>query len=215
MTLRIGVLGSTNGSDLPAVVEAIEDGELKGLAEIACVISDKYDAGILEKARAYGIKDVWLDPRMDGIKGNKEAYDRMIQNVLEVHNVGLVALIGYMKLTSNWFVDQWRNKCMNIHPSLLPAYAGGMDLNVHEEVLKRGCKVTGSTLMFIDEGADTGPIILQKVVSVLDNDTPDTLKARVQAAEQEILPLGIRLYAEGKINVEGNRVYIKDYEVEI
>ena len=95
---------------------------------------------------------------------------------------------------------------MNIHPSLLPAYAGEMDLNVHEEVIKRGCKITGCSLIFIDEGADTGPIILQKTVPVLYGDTPDTLKERVQKAEQEIYTKGIKLYALGKLKVEGRRV---------
>ena len=97
---------------------------------------------------------------------------------------------------------------MNIHPSLLPAYAGGMDLNVHEEVLKRGCKITGCSLIFIDEGADTGPIILQKAVDVKDDDTADSLKERVQKAEQEILIEGIKLFAEKRLKVEGNSVRV-------
>lgn len=211
MVLKVGVFGSTRGSDLPAVFESIQRGELKGLAKIAVVISDVKDAGILEKARNYSLSSMYINPRReDGERKKREAYDKEIDEVLEREGVGLITFIGYMRLTSNWFVDQWRNKCMNIHPSLLPKYAGGMDLNVHEEVLKNGDKTTGCSLIFIDEGADTGPIILQKEVPVLDNDTPDTLKARVQAAEQEILPKGIKLYAEGRLHVEGKIVYIKE-----
>ncbi len=214
MVLKIGVFGSTRGSDLPAVVESTRNGELKGLAEVAIVISDNANAGILDKARDYGIEDKYISPLDElGIKLSKEQYDRAVNNVLYYFDVGLVAMIGYMKLTSNWFVDEWRNKCMNIHPSLLPAFAGKMDLNVHEEVIKRGCKISGCTLIFIDEGADTGPIILQEPVPVLYGDTPDTpdtLKAKVQAVEQKILPEGIKLYAEGRLRVEGNEVYIKE-----
>ncbi len=210
MVLKVGVLGSTRGSDLPAVVESTRNGELKGLAEVAVVISDNANAGILDKARNYGIRDYYISPLDEaGKKIPKEQYDRTVDDVLHNFDIGLVALIGYMRLTSNWFVDQWRNKSMNIHPSLLPSFAGKMDLNVHEEVIKRGCKISGGTLIFIDEGADTGPIILQEPVHVLYNDTPDTpdtLKAKVQSVEQEIIPEGIKLYAEGRLRVEGKKV---------
>jgi len=213
MVLKIGVLGSTRGSDLPAVVESTRTGELKGLAEVAVVISDETSGGILNKATNYGIKAEYISPLGEGGKKlSKKKYDIKVDSVLHNFGVELVTMIGYMKLTSNWFVDEWRNRCMNIHPSLLPAYAGGMDINVHEEVIKRGCKISGCTLIFIDEGADTGPIILQEPVRVLYNDTPDTpdtLKAKVQSVEQEILPEGIKLYAEGRLRVEGKKVYIR------
>ncbi len=113
-----------------------------------------------------------------------------------------------MKLMSSWFVQKWLNKVMNIHPSLLPKYAGGMDLNVHEEVLKNKDKVSGPTLIFIDEGADTGPIILQKEVNVKEGETVDTLKEKVQKAEQEIIIEGIELFRDKKIKVEGNKITI-------
>ena len=128
--------------------------------------------------------------------------------MLEDNNIGLVLLIGYMKLMSDGFVDRWRNKVMNIHPSLLPAFAGGMDTNVHEEVLKSGCKETGASLIFIDEGADTGPIILQKSVGVVDGETAGTLKEKVQKVEQEIIIKGIELFRDNKLRVEGNKVEI-------
>ena len=114
-----------------------------------------------------------------------------------------------MKLMSSWFVQKWLNKVMNIHPSLLPKYAGGMDTNVHEEVLKNDDEVTGCTLMFIDEGADTGPIILQKEVSVEIGETVDTLKSKVQSAEGDAIIEGIKLFRDGRITVDGTRVMIK------
>ena len=109
---------------------------------------------------------------------------------------------------SNDFVEKWRNKVMNIHPSLLPMFAGGMDSNVHQAVLDYGCKVSGCTLIFIDEGADTGPVILQKAVDISEGDTVSSLKAKVQKAEQEILVKGIDLYAKGKLKVDGRIVNI-------
>jgi phosphoribosylglycinamide formyltransferase-1 len=209
MTTRIGVLGSTRGSDLPAVVEAIKNGELKGLAEIVVVVSDVKESGILEKARGYGIPDIFVDPiGSDGQKKKKVPYNEEVAGVLDQYGADLGTMIGWMRLTSEWFANvKYKNRCMNIHPSLLPAFAGGMDLDVHQAVIERGCKFTGCTLMFIDEGADTGPIILQKVVPVQYGDTPDTLKAKVQVAEQEILVQGIKLYAQGRLRVEGKRVY--------
>ncbi len=139
---------------------------------------------------------------------DREEFDRDIAKILDENGVELVLLIGYMRFLSKWFVSRYENRIMNIHPSLLPAFAGGMDLDVHEEVLKSGIKVTGATLHFVDEGADTGPIILQKEVPVEKGETKDTLKAKVQKAEQEIIIRAIRLFAEGKLRVEGRKVCI-------
>lgn len=200
--IRLGILASTKGTDMQAIIDAIGAKELD--AEIKVVISDKEDAYALKRAKKHNLNAVFLDP-----KGKeREEYDKEIDKILEENKVELVLLIGYMKLISPWFVNKWLNKIMNIHPSLLPAYAGGMDLNVHEEVLKRGCKITGCSLIFIDEGADTGPIILQKIVDIEGDDTPETLKEKVQKAEQELLIEGINLFAEGKLKVEGKRVRI-------
>jgi phosphoribosylglycinamide formyltransferase-1 len=131
-----------------------------------------------------------------------------VDKLLQEHDIELVLLIGYMKLMSSGFVQKWLNKVMNIHPSLLPKYAGGMDKGVHETVLENGDKVTGASLIFIDEGADTGPIILQKEVTVDEGETVDTLKEKVQIAEQEIIIKGIELYRDDKIKVEGNNVQV-------
>lgn len=200
--MRIAVLGSTRGTDLQAIINAIEDGLLTDV-EIAFVLSNK-ESYILERAEKYGIKAIYLDP-----KGKlREEYDKEIDTLLVEHEVELVVLIGYMKLISKWFVDKWENKVMNIHPSLLPDFAGGMDLNVHQAVLDEGREVTGATLIFIDEGADTGPIILQKKVNIDEDETAESLKQKVQVVEQELLIQGIELFRDKRIEVNGKEVKI-------
>ena len=202
-TLKIGVLGSTRGTDLEGVIKAIKEGKLQ--AEVVVVISDRKGAYILERARKYGIEAVYISPREFS---SRENFDRKVSQLLREREVEIVLLIGYMRILSPSFVKEWKNRIMNIHPSLLPAFAGGMDLNVHEEVIKRGVKITGCTLHFVDEGADTGPIILQKAVEVDEEETPETLKAKVQRAEQEIIVEGLNLFSQGKLQVEGNKVRI-------
>lgn len=202
--INIGVLGSTRGSDLPAIVGSINKGELKGLAKIAVVISDKKDSGILKRAENFKIENYYLNPE----ERNREDYDKQISEMLDKYKIELVALMGYMRLFSKGFVERYKNKIMNIHPSLLPLFSG-IDRNVHQEVLDCGCKISGCTLFFVDEGKDTGPIIMQKAVPVYDSDNVDILKARVQSAEQKIYPKGIRLYALRKLKVEGKKVIIE------
>lgn len=200
--LNIGVLASTRGTDMQTVIDEIEAGKLD--AKISIVISNKKDAYALERARRHNIKAVFID----GKGKEREEFDREVAKVLDENKVGLILLIGYMRYLSRWFVNKYRNKIMNIHPSLLPAFAGGMDLNVHEEVLKHGCKVTGCTLHFVDEGADTGPIIAQKAVIIEEDETVNSLKEKVQRAEQEIIIKAIKLFAENKIKVDGRKVKI-------
>ena len=199
--MKIAVFGSTRGTDLQSIIDAVAKETLTGVT-VSFVLSNKKDAYILERARCNDIKAIFLDPK--GI--SRLEYDRCLTTLLEEHEVDLILLIGYMKLLSEEFVDCWKNKVMNIHPSLLPAYAGGMDCNVHEQVLNRGCKLTGASLIFIDKGADTGPIIMQKAVPILENDTIDTLKDRVQDAEQEILIKALEMYRDNKIQVINNKV---------
>jgi len=169
-------------------------------------LSDKKDAYILERARKAGLKAIFLDSEGKG----REGYDKEVDKLLMGDGVELVVLIGYMKLMSSWFVQKWLNKVMNVHPSLLPKYAGGMDKGVHEMVLENKDEVTGASLIFIDEGADTGPIIMQKEVKVDDGETVDSLKEKVQKAEQEIIIKGIESYRDGKIKVKGNKVIISE-----
>ena len=200
--LSLGILASTKGTDTQAIIDAINSKKLN--AVISVVISNKKDAYALERARKHDIKTVFIDS-----KGKeREQYDKEVAEVLDENKVELILLIGYMRFLSPWFVNKYKNKIMNIHPSLLPKYAGGMDRNVHEEILKNKEKVTGATLHFVDEGADTGTIILQKEVKIDENETIDSLKEKVQKAEQEIIVKAIDLYSKEKIKVEWNKVRI-------
>ncbi|MDD5454547.1 MAG: phosphoribosylglycinamide formyltransferase [Candidatus Ratteibacteria bacterium] len=201
--LRIAVLGSTRGTDMEGLVKAIKQGELD--AEIAIVISDRKNAYILERAKSYGIPALFLDSK--NFK-SREDFDKKVVGILDEKKIGLVLLIGYMRILSGYFAAQYKNKIMNIHPSLLPAFAGGMDLDVHKLVLDRGIKITGCTLHFVDEGTDTGPIILQKAVEVNEEDTPQTLKEKVQKAEQETIIKGIKLFQNGQLKMQDGKVKI-------
>ncbi len=196
--LKIAVLGSTNGTDLQALIDHQIPVEL--------VISNKKNAGILERAKKDGYPVLFISAQ----DKTREEFDREVMKVLKAKEINLILLIGYMRYLSAEFVNQYRNQIMNIHPSLLPAFAGRMDKNVHEEVLKSGVKTTGCTLHFVDEGADTGPIILQKEVAVEENETVDSLKAKVQKAEQEIILEGIELFADSRLEVKNGLVNIKE-----
>ena len=201
--LRIGILASTKGTDMQAVIDAISSKKLN--AAISVVVSNKKDAFALEMAGKHKIKAVFIDPKGK----DREQYDKEIAKILDESKVELILLIGYMRFLSAWFVSKYKNKIMNIHPSLLPKYAGGMDKDVHQEVLKNKEKATGATLHFVDEGADTGPIILQKQVKIEKNETVYSLKEKVQKAEQEIIVKAVYLYSKGKIKVKGKKVLIK------
>jgi phosphoribosylglycinamide formyltransferase-1 len=178
-SIKLAVLGSTKGTDLQAIIDAIRDGQLQASVDI--VISNKPDAYILERAQHHGIETQYVDQRGK----TREAFDQEVLNILTEKQVDLVLLIGYMRLLSPLFVNAWRNKILNVHPSLLPAFAGGMDLNVHQAVLDAHVKETGCTVHIVDEGADTGPIVVQKKCTVDPGETVETLKAKVQALEGE------------------------------
>lgn len=201
--INIAVLGSTRGTDLQAVIEAIKNGELEE-ADLKIVISNKEDAYILERAKQANFPTLFIDSK----NKSREEFDQKVMEVLEKNQIDLILLIGYMRYLSKEFVERYRNRIMNIHPSLLPAFAGGMDKNVHQEILEHGCKVTGCTLHFVDEGADTGPIIMQRVVEIQENETVDSLKEKVQKFEQEMILKAIKLFAQGKIKVKNRKVKI-------
>lgn len=199
--MKVAILASTRGTDMEAIINAIEEGRLKGV-EISMVISDRENAPALERARNHGIKGIFVDPA--GKK--REEYDKELAVILD--DVDLILLIGYMRLLSPWFVEKFKNRIINVHPSLLPAFGGGMDLDVHRMVLEYGAKVSGATVHFVDEGVDTGPVILQRAVEICDDETPESLKAKVQKVEGELLVKVIELFRDGKIKVEGRRVKI-------
>ena len=191
--VRIGVLASTKATDMQAIIDAITSKKLN--ATISVVISNKENAYALKRAKKHNIKAVFIDSK----NKVREVYDKEVAAVLDENKVDLVLLIGYMRILSPWFVRRFKNRIMNIHPSLLPAFAGGMDKDVHKEVLNYGCKVTGCTLHFVDESVDGGPIIMQKAVEVEENETVVSLKEKVQKAEQKIILKAIDLFGKGKI----------------
>ncbi|HEY4009444.1 MAG TPA: phosphoribosylglycinamide formyltransferase [Acidobacteriaceae bacterium] len=178
MSLRVGVLGSTRGTALQGVLDAIQAGTLD--AEIALVASDKPTAPILDRARLYKVPVQFVDP--SGL--TREQYDERVSAALHEAGAELVLLIGYMRILSRGFVETWRGRLLNVHPSLLPAFGGLMNRKVHEAVLAAGVTETGCTIHQVTEELDAGPIVLQKRCPVLRGDTVDTLKDRVQALEQ-------------------------------
>jgi phosphoribosylglycinamide formyltransferase 1 len=175
--MRLGILGSTRGTHLSAIVEAIQQKRLS--ASIELVISNKSDAGMLARAASYGLPAQFIDPQ--GL--TREEYDHQLSILLQQHAIDLIVLIGYMRILSTAFVTEWKNKIINVHPSLLPAFSGKMDLDVHRAVLAVGVKETGCTVHYVTEDVDAGPIILQKTCAVFENDTPESLKKRVQQLE--------------------------------
>jgi len=173
----LAVLGSTKGTDLQAILDAINNGELD--AEVSLVISNMKNAYILERARNHNVPAVFISH-----KGKtREEFDAEMTTVLKEHAVNLVLLIGFMRILSAEFCREWKNRILNVHPSLLPKYAGGMDTNVHEEVLKNGDVETGCTIHFVTDEVDGGPILIQKKCTVEPDDTIETLKAKVQKLE--------------------------------
>jgi phosphoribosylglycinamide formyltransferase-1 len=201
MSLRISVLASGRGSNLQAIIDSIENGEID--AEIVCVISDKPTAKALERARHHNIEAIFLDPK--GL--SREEYDRIVVSHLREKCVELVCLAGFMRILSPYFVGVFKNRIMNIHPALLPSFPG---LSAQKQALNYGVKIAGCTVHFVDEGCDTGPIILQKAVPVKEDDTAETLSARILAEEHKLYPKAIALFAEGRLKVEGRRVVIRN-----
>lgn len=204
--LRVAVLASGRGSNLQAIIDAIEAGQVE--AQIVCVISNKRDVGALERARKHGIKDLFVDPKpFAGRPDSRETYDRALLEVLQQHEVDLVLLAGYMKIVTGVLVNAYANRMMNIHPSLLPSFPG---LDVQKKTIDWGCKLAGCSVHFVTEGVDEGPIIIQAAVPILDDDTPETLAARILVQEHKVYPRAVQLFVEGRLRVDGRRVLIKD-----
>ena len=201
--LKIAILASTKGTDMQAIIDAINSNTLD--VEISIVISNKKDSLVLEKAKNNNIPHLFIDNQGK----EREEYDKELSEELDKHNIDLILLIGYMKLLTPWFVNNYKNKIINIHPSLLPKFPGGIDKKVHQQVLESGVKESGCTLHFVDEDPDTGPIILQKSVDIDNNETVDSLKEKVQTAEQEIIVRALHLFSKDKIKLINNKVIVE------
>jgi len=204
--LRVAVLASGRGSNLQAVIDAIEAGRLD--AKIVAVLSNKKDAVALERARKHGLTDMFVDAKpFIGRADSREAYDRMLLEILQQRDVELVLLAGYMKIVTAVLVNAYANRMMNIHPSLLPSFPG---LDVQKKAIDWGCKLAGCTVHFVTEGVDEGPIIVQAAVPILDEDTSESLAARILLQEHIIYPRAVQLFAEGRLRVDGRRVVIEE-----
>ena len=175
--IKLGVLGSTKGTDLKAILSAINNKKLA--AEVSVVISNRENAYILTRAKNHNVPSFFLSHK----NKSREDFDRGVTTILKQYNVKLVLLIGFMRILSAEFCQAWRDRVLNVHPSLLPKYAGGMDINVHEEVLKNGDHETGCTIHFVTETLDGGPVLVQKRCTVETDDTIVTLKSKVQDLE--------------------------------
>jgi phosphoribosylglycinamide formyltransferase-1 len=198
--LKIGVLVSGSGSNLQAIIDSIEKGKLT--AQIACVISNNAGAFALERARHHGIPSLHLDHRLFS---GRAGYDAALLEALREYEVDLVVLAGFMRIITPVLIDAFPHAILNIHPALLPAFPG---LHAQKQALDYGVKISGCTVHFVDPGTDTGPVIIQAAVPVLEGDTEETLSARIQIEEHRIYPEAIRLLAEDRLKVEGRRVVI-------
>lgn len=196
--LNIGVLISGGGTNLQAIIDETKAGRINGIVKL--VISNKEDAYGLERARLSGIEAVY------------EIDENKIIEILKENNIDLIVLAGYLKIITPKFVDEFRNKIINIHPSLIPSFCGKgyYGEKVHQGVIDYGAKVTGATVHFVDEGADTGAIIMQETVNVEQDDDSKSLAKRVLEVEHRILKESIRLFCENKLSIQGRRVFINE-----
>ena len=196
----LGILCSGRGTNLQSIMEAVKSGQIP--ARIAVVLTDKPDAKALERAAEANIPHACIDRKK---YDDKEAFEKALISELRNHGVTLVILAGFMRILSPYFVHEYKGRIMNIHPSLLPSFGGA---HAHRDVLAYGVKVSGCTIHFVDEGMDSGPIILQTAVPVMQDDDEDTLAARVLVEEHKLYPRAIELCCKGKLKVEGRHVRI-------
>lgn len=199
--MNIAVLVSGNGTNLQAIIDAANSGYIK--AQLLVVISDKGDAYALERAKKAGIDTLFMDPR---IFKSEEDYDKAVVRYLKDNKIDLVCLAGYMRVLTPYFVREFKNRIMNVHPSLLPSFKG---VNGIKDTLDYGAKVTGPTVHFVTEKIDSGPIIAQAAIEVRDDDTEDTLREKIHKEEHAIYPRAIKDFVEGRLEVQGRKVIHK------
>jgi phosphoribosylglycinamide formyltransferase-1 len=199
--INIGVLVSGRGTNLQAIIEAIEEGKIEG--KIKIVISDNLDAYALKRAEQHNIETQYINHKEFK---NREDYDKKIVETLENKEVELVVLAGYMRILSSYFIKAYKNKIINIHPALLPSFPG---LWAQKQAVEYGVKISGCTVHFVDEGMDSGPIILQSAVEVSEDDTEESLAERILKEEHQIYSQAIQLFSQGRLIIKGRKVFIK------
>ena len=198
--MKIGVLASGSGTNLQSIIDRIEEGNLP--VRIACVLSNNTSSSALERAKRHGIPSLHIDHR---IFSSREAYDAALVETLHEYGVELVVLAGFMRIITPVLLDAFPAAVMNIHPALLPAFPG---LHAQQQALDYGVKITGCSVHFVDAGTDTGPVIIQSAVPVMEGDSETSLSARILVEEHHIYPEAIRLFAQGRLRVEGRKVVI-------
>lgn len=202
--VKLGVLASGRGSNFQAIIDSIERGDLN--AEIRILITDKPDAYAIERAKKHNIKHLYVNPKEFT---SKDAFFEAITDHLVSHGVELVILAGFMRIVGKPLIDAFPYRIMNIHPALLPSFAG---LHGQKKALQYGVKISGCTVHFVDEGMDTGPVIIQAAVAVHHDDTEETLSERILKLEHRIYPEAIRLFEQGRLSVQGRVVRIEGYD---
>lgn len=200
--LKLGVLISGNGSNLQSIIDHIENGSLNAVIKI--VVSNKADAFGIRRAEKHGIPFLVLENKNFQCK---EDFDRKLIGILQEQDVDLVVLAGFMRVLTPTFLRAFPQRVMNIHPALLPSFPG---LHAQKQAYDYGVKISGCTVHFVDEGVDTGPIIIQAAVPVLDDDTDETLAARILKEEHRIYPQAIQWFAEGRLDIQGRKVFVKE-----
>lgn len=206
--MKIAVCVSGGGTNLQAIMDAIDNGTITN-TEIAVVVANNQNAYALERAKQHGIEAICVSPKS---YETREQFNEALLATIDSYEVDLIVLAGFLVVIPEKMIQKYRNRIINIHPSLIPSFCGTgyYGLKVHEGVLARGVKVTGATCHFVDEGTDTGPIILQKAVDVQQDDTPQTLQRRVmEEAEWQIMPKAIDLIANNRVTVENGLVKVK------
>ncbi|MDQ0204883.1 phosphoribosylglycinamide formyltransferase [Pectinatus haikarae] len=198
----LAVLASGRGTNLQSIIDAINRGQFS--AEIGIVLTDKPHAGALERAAKAGIPSLCIDRSK---YNTKEAFEKELLSVLKDYKVEHILLAGFMRILSPLFIREYKNRILNIHPALLPAFTGA---HAHRDVLAYGVKISGCTVHFVDEGTDSGPIIIQAAVPVLDNDTEESLAERVLQQEHIIYPRAVGLYLNGSLEIKGRKVLLKE-----
>lgn len=203
LPVKLSVLISGEGTNLQAIIDAVDRGDLK--ADIRVVVSNKADAPGLKRARNHGIATQVIDHRKFA---SREDFDRALVAELQAHDVELVACAGFMRLLSPVMLQAFPNRIMNIHPALCPAFPG---VNAQKAACEYGARFSGCTVFFVGEGVDDGPVIVQAVVPLHPDDDEARLSARIHAEEHRVYPYAIRLYQEGRLEVRGRKVFIKDF----
>lgn len=205
MKVPVAVLVSGSGTNLQALLDVAARPDYP--ARIAVVVSNRRDAGALDRARAAGVPAVWISHRGKG----RDAFERELVAVLREHQVAWVALAGFMRVLTGTFLEAFRGRILNIHPSLLPAFPG---LDAQRQAFDHGVRIAGCTVHFVDDGTDTGPIIAQGAVPVLPDDDAETLRRRILAVEHRIYPMVLRMAVEGRLHVDGRKVRVDLHEGE-